>query len=94
MGYCIFRCYGFDLVQKKTSYITNEKGEKMSKDEKIDVCLEVKKETAKAFLVTDTNGELQSWIPKSQIIPNKGIRIGDTIIFTMPTWLATDKGFL
>ena len=41
------------------------------KSKSINVCLEIKRETAKAFLVSDDGGKNEQWIPKSQISSKK-----------------------
>lgn len=63
----------------------------MSKE--IEICLEVRRETEKAFLVTD-DGENTIWIPKSQAKPDQDCGPGDTVVFTMPEWLAVENGFI
>lgn len=54
--------------------------------ELFDLSAIVKAETEKAFLLND--GAKQEWVPKSQVEDN-----GDGT-FTMPMWLAKDKGFI
>jgi hypothetical protein len=64
----------------------------------IEITLELRHETEKAFLVTDgstiikkgdtTPTELKVWIPKSQVENN------NDGTFTMPEWLALEKGFI
>lgn len=51
-----------------------------------DVEAEVRAETDLAWLLSD--GKMEAWVPKSQVEDN-----GDGT-FTMPEWLATDKGFV
>lgn len=59
----------------------------MSRDKKlIDVAADVKVETDLAWLLDD--GGTEEWVPKSQAEDN-----GDGT-FTMPEWLAKDKGFI
>jgi hypothetical protein len=58
----------------------------MSKRELFDVAAEVKGETDRAWRLFD--GTKTAWVPKSQAEDN-----GDGT-FTMPIWLAKDKGFL
>ena len=60
--------------------------------EKIEICLEIKKETEKAFLVTD--GDVEEWLPKSQIELDQNGGEGDTVIITMPEWMAEKKEFI
>ncbi len=62
------------------------------KSDLVDVCCELRHETEKAFGVYE--GEIDDkgkpvliWLPKSQVE-----RDGD--IFTMPEWLAKDKGLI
>ncbi len=58
----------------------------MPKSELIDIAAQVKGETDKAIRLHD--GIRTEWVPKSQIEEN-----GDGT-FTMPEWLAKEKGFL
>lgn len=51
-----------------------------------DVVAEVRGETEKAFRLYD--GKKMEWVPKSQVENN-----GDGT-FTMPYWMAKDKGFI
>ena len=64
----------------------------MTETNKIEICLEIKRETDAAFLVTD--GVSEEWLPKSQIELDQDGGEGDTVIITMPEWLATTKGFI
>lgn len=52
----------------------------------VDIAAEVKGETDKAFRIFD--GSRTEWVPKSQVEQN------DDGTFTMPEWLAKDKGFI
>lgn len=58
----------------------------MPTSELFDLAAEVKGETDKAFRLFD--GSKTEWVPKSQVEDN-----GDGT-FTMPLWLAKDKGFV
>jgi hypothetical protein len=58
----------------------------MSDPKLIDIAAEVKGETDKAFRLFD--GAKTEWVPKSQVEQN------DDGTFTMPEWLAMDKGFI
>ena len=58
----------------------------MPNSELFDFAAEVKGETDKAFRLFD--GSRTEWVPKSQVENN-----GDGT-FTMPMWLAKDKGFI
>ncbi len=58
----------------------------MPKPELIDIAAQKTAETDKAFRLHD--GTLFVWVPKSQVEDN-----GDGT-FTMPEWLAKDKGFI
>jgi N-acetylglucosamine-6-phosphate deacetylase len=51
----------------------------------IDIAVELKHETDKAYLVTD--GSKDAWLPKSQCEYADGI-------VTMEEWLAKDKGLI
>lgn len=57
----------------------------MSRARLTDIDAQVKAETDLAWLLYD--GKTEAWVPKSQAEDN-----GDGT-FTMPEWLATDKGF-
>lgn len=64
----------------------------------IDIAAELRHETDSAYLLWDgreevkkgdtKSSELRIWVPKSQVEDN-----GDGT-FTMPLWLAQDKGFI
>jgi hypothetical protein len=58
----------------------------MGKREVIDITATLEGETAKAFRIND--GTKTEWVPKSQVEKN------DDGTFTMPEWLARDKGFI
>lgn len=58
----------------------------MPKRELVDIAAELRGETEKAFRLFD--GARTEWVPKSQVEEN-----GDGT-FTMPEWLAKDKGFI
>ena len=59
----------------------------------IEITAEVKRETDKAFLLSD-DGESEQWVPKSQLDCSPDPQVGDVIVFEMPEWLAIDKGFV
>ena len=52
----------------------------------VDIAAELLMETDKAFRLYD--GERREWVPKSQVEQN------DDGTFTMPEWLAVEKGFI
>ena len=56
------------------------------KRELVDINAEVRGETDKAWRLFD--GLRTEWVPKSQVEQN------DDGTFTMPLWLARDKGFI
>lgn len=56
------------------------------KKELMDIAAELKGETANAYRIYD--GSKTEWVPKSQVERN------DDGTFTMPTWLAKEKGFI
>ena len=58
----------------------------MPKSELIDIIAQVRGETPKAWRLFD--GAKTEWVPKSQVEDNKDGT------FTMPFWLAKDKGFV
>lgn len=57
------------------------------KSDLIDIAAEIKRETEKAYYIDD--GANQLWLPKSQCEWNQ-----DDGTFTMPEWLAKDKGLI
>lgn len=60
---------------------------KLTSDSKlIEIAAEIRHETDGAFLLDDGSGKPQ-WVPKSQVEDN------EDGTFTMPTWLAREKGF-
>ena len=52
----------------------------------IEIAGDLRRETDKAFLIFD--GDKEVWLPKSQVEDN-----GDGT-FTLPEWLAMDKGLI
>lgn len=58
----------------------------MGKQELIDIAAIQKKETEQAYEIYD--GKITRWVPKSLVEKN------DDKTFTMPEWLAKDKGFI
>ena len=58
----------------------------MSKLDLIEIAGEVRAETDKALRIFD--GKKTEWVPKSQVEDNKDGT------FTMPEWLAQEKGFI
>lgn len=52
----------------------------------VDIAVELRHETEKAFLLYD--GDKTEWVAKSLVERN------DDGTFTMPEWLARDKGFI
>lgn len=58
----------------------------MGKSELFDLAAQIKGETDRAIRLFD--GTKTEWVPKSQVEDN-----GDGT-FTMPAWLAKEKGFL
>ena len=58
----------------------------MPKSELFDVAVEILVETPKAWRLSD--GVKEEWFPKSQVEKN------DDGTFTMPIWLAKEKGFI
>lgn len=53
----------------------------------IDIAAELKGETDKAYRIYD--GAKTEWVPKSQVEYDKRDKV-----FTMPEWLALEKGFI
>ncbi len=70
----------------------------MPKKQLIDVAAELRHETDSAYLIYDgrseikkgdtVKSELRIWVPKSMV------EYDGKNTFTMPTWLALDKGFI
>jgi S1 domain len=56
-----------------------------------DIAVQVKHETAKAYLVND--GAKDVWLPKSQVELDDS-QGDEAAIVTMPEWLARDKGLI
>ena len=56
------------------------------KSDLVDIAAEIRGETLKAWRLFD--GTKTEWVPKSQVEKN------DDDTFTMPEWLAKDKGFI
>lgn len=68
----------------------------MSRSDLVDLTLFIHVETAAAYRVSDTGEDKDGvWVPKSQVeveeVPGKKGRVA---VFTMPEWLATDKGLV
>ena len=74
-----------DLQEWGSRRLVGRSGVSPSK-ELFDLEAEVVGETAKAWRLFD--GTVKAWVPKSQVENN-----GDGT-FTMPAWLAEDKGFI
>lgn len=58
----------------------------MSKKELVDISAIIQAETDLAWLLYD--GSVEQWVPKSKVENN------NNGTFTMPEWLAQDKGFI
>ena len=59
------------------------------KSDLVDIAVELRHETAKAYLVNTGEGEI--WLPKSQC---EYYKERTTEIVTMPYWLAREKGLI
>lgn len=59
---------------------------RQNKERLIDIAAEVKGDTEKGLRLFD--GSRTEWVPKSQVEDN------EDGTFTMPEWLARDKGFI
>ncbi len=57
-------------------------------NELVEVTVEIKRETEKAYLVND--GETETWIPKSQIDEEMEVN-GGAVVLAIPGWLAEEK---
>lgn len=60
-------------------------GGDVRKSDLVDISAEVRRETDKAWLIFD--GDREVWLPKSQAERDRNT-------FTMPEWLATEKGLI
>lgn len=61
---------------------------------RVDISLEMVRETDKAYLMSD--GDNNHWIPKSQMqdIEKATVDGKVSIAFTLPEWLAMEKGLI
>lgn len=64
----------------------------MSRHDTIEFCGEIKWETDNAYLVFDGDNEI--WIPKSQVKEKRRIGRDGDYEFTIPEWLAKEKGII
>jgi hypothetical protein len=71
---------------RKGTLVTLTRREDEMRSSLIDIAAQKRGETEKAFRLYD--GKRTEWVPKSQVEDN-----GDGT-FTMPEWLAEDKGFI
>ena len=63
------------------------------KSDLIDIAAVKKAETARAFLIFD--GKVTAWVPKSHVEEDPGVdESKQSFTYTMPEWLAKDKGFI
>jgi hypothetical protein len=58
--------------------------------ETTEITVEILRESERAIQVTD--GDVTEWLPKSQL-EYEG-EAGQTVVVTMPEWLAKDKGLI
>lgn len=58
----------------------------------IEIFVEIKNETEKAFLLTD--GVIEMWVPKSLIENYEEISGNECCNVEIPEWLAKEKGFI
>ncbi|MGY3278185.1 hypothetical protein [Bradyrhizobium sp. S3.7.6] len=58
----------------------------MKRNELTDIAAVLRFETANAYKISD--GTREEWVPKSLV------KFNDDGTFTMPEWLAKDKGFI
>lgn len=68
----------------------------MNRTDLVDLVLHVHHETDAAYKVSDDGDEDKSvWLPKSQCRFEDGEpEVGDDVTFTVPVWLAQDKGLI
>lgn len=62
----------------------------MTDRERIELCLEIKRESDRSILVSD--GDVEAWLPKSQL--DYDGEPGQTVNIEMPEWLAVDRGLI
>ncbi len=62
----------------------------MSDKDQVDICVEFLRDSGRAVKVS--GGNVEEWLPKSQIEYDG--EPGDTITVTMPNWLALEKGLI
>ena len=55
----------------------------------VDIEAVVRRETDRAYLLFD--GKTEAWVPKSLVEPDVG---SNHSIFTMPEWLASERGLI
>lgn len=55
-----------------------------------EINLEILRESDRAILVSD--GDVQEWLPKSQLEYDG--EVGQTVVVTMPEWLAKEKNLI
>lgn len=60
--------------------------------EEVEIAVEIRHETERAFLVFD--GKTEAWIPKSAISDQSERDDGSIETIFIPEWLATEKGLL
>lgn len=58
----------------------------------VEIEVDIKGETEQAYLVTD--GDVECWLPKSQIDYEKDLTVGDRTDMLVPEWLAEEKGLI
>jgi len=64
----------------------------MARNNDVDFYGELRHKTTMAYLVFDGDNEI--WIPKSLVKELRRIGKGDDYEFTIPEWLAIDKGII
>ena len=61
----------------------------MSKDEIVEVCVDILRDSGKAFLVSD--GDIEVWIPRKWVENRDDINEGDSVVdIRLPFWKAED----
>ena len=58
----------------------------------IEITVDIKHETERAYLISD--GDNEAWIPKSQLEDDPEHVSGETYTIIIPEWLAQDKGLV
>jgi hypothetical protein len=87
--------YGMNIRSSFLQSIAKNSGRYLMGVGMIEVVLDIIRETADAFLVSD--GDREVWLPKSQIgnaDDLEGRSPVENVTLVLPEWLATEKGLM